>query len=96
MIESEMEIFRFDVTLQVQWVLNGGKCGICGDRWDVTPRPHEVGGRYANGIVTRTYEESSVIQVVVDLTAAHRGYFEFRICPTNNRKVEATQACLDR
>ena len=36
----------------VQWGSNGGKCGICGDPWNETPRAHEApGGLYATGII---------------------------------------------
>ena len=30
----------------VQWGVNGGKCGLCGDAWDAEVREHEApGGR---------------------------------------------------
>ena len=46
--------------LQYQNVLNGGKCGVCGDPWG-KPNPQFVaGGKYANGIITRTYKEGQV------------------------------------
>lgn len=32
----------------------------------------------------------------VELTANHRGYFEFRLCPNNAPKQVATQSCLDK
>ncbi|RXG66862.1 hypothetical protein Avbf_17296 [Armadillidium vulgare] len=36
---------------------NGGKCGVCGDNYaDPTPRAHEDGGMYGNGIITREYK----------------------------------------
>lgn len=37
-----------------------------------------------------------VIDVEIDLTASHLGYFEFRLCPQNNPLVPATQSCLDK
>ena len=39
---------------------NGGKCGICGDPWQNKIRDNEAGGKYANGIITRTYMEGQV------------------------------------
>jgi hypothetical protein len=46
--------------LQYQNGLNGGKCGVCGDPWG-KPNPQFVaGGKYANGIITRTYKEGQV------------------------------------
>ncbi|KAK3581748.1 hypothetical protein CHS0354_035079 [Potamilus streckersoni] len=79
---------------EVQWNTNGGKCGICGDPWD-GPRENEVGGKYAQGIIVRKYERGSIINVTVQITANHKGYFEFRLCAKDNPNQEATQKCLD-
>ncbi|XP_014780426.1 uncharacterized protein LOC106876405 [Octopus bimaculoides] len=79
----------------VQWMHNKGKCGVCGDPWHGV-RHHETGGKYANGIISRSYTEGDNIKVAVHLTANHLGWFEFRICPTNNPETEVTQACLDQ
>ncbi|KAK6627458.1 hypothetical protein RUM44_009935 [Polyplax serrata] len=79
-----------------QWQSNGGKCGICGDAWDLPkPRPHEAGGKYGNGIIVRKYKKGSMINVRVELTANHKGYFEFRLCPNNAPHKVGTQECLD-
>ncbi|KAK3084832.1 hypothetical protein FSP39_019870 [Pinctada imbricata] len=78
-----------------QYTVNGGKCGICGDPWN-GKRENEAGGKYANGIITKRYKEGSQIQVKVLVTAAHKGYFEFRICPNNDVNKPATHECLDR
>lgn len=32
----------------------------------------------------------------MDVTTNHRGYFEFKLCPNNNPKKEATQECLNK
>ncbi|KAG8199106.1 hypothetical protein JTE90_016243 [Oedothorax gibbosus] len=83
--------------MQTQWKLNGGKCGVCGDPWHLPlPRPNEMGGRYGNGIIVRNYKPGQVIHTVVDITANHRGYFEFRLCPNKSPKKEVSQDCLDR
>ena len=37
----------------------------------------------------------SEIDVHVQITANHKGYFEFRICPVTDENVEVTQECLD-
>lgn len=43
----------------VQWEQNGGKCGLCGDPHHAEePRPHEAGGLFAKGIITRHYRYS--------------------------------------
>ncbi|XP_026839378.1 uncharacterized protein LOC26526448 [Drosophila erecta] len=79
--------------LNRQWKTNGGKCGECGDAWDVPePRPHEHGGHWGQGLIVRSYLPGSKITIRVELTASHMGYFEFRICSNPNAK----QACLDK
>ena len=60
------------------------------------PRPHEAGGKYAQGIIVRRYKKDSAITIRVELTANHRGYFEFRLCPNNAPRHAGTQACLDK
>ncbi|XP_017855741.1 PREDICTED: uncharacterized protein LOC108608728 [Drosophila arizonae] len=75
-----------------QWKRNGGKCGECGDAWDMPePRPHENGGQWGQGVIVRSYLPGSEMTIRVELTASHMGYFEFRLCP----KPSAKQLCLD-
>lgn len=72
---------------------NGGKCGECGDAWDMPqPRPNEHGGKYGQGVVVRKYAPNADITIRVELTASHMGYFEFRVCPN----LAAKQECLDK
>ncbi|XP_071115849.1 putative uncharacterized protein DDB_G0268364 [Haliotis cracherodii] len=79
----------------VQWLRNSGKCGVCGDAYH-GKNDHEAGGKYANGIITRSFHEGDTIPVTVHLTANHLGWFEFRICPVNDPKKRVTQKCLDK
>ncbi|XP_064596544.1 uncharacterized protein LOC135463156 [Liolophura sinensis] len=72
-----------------------GKCGLCGDPFD-GPRENEAGGKFANGIITRTYEQGEIIEIVVNLTATHGGYFEFKLCANNDAHTPITQECLDQ
>lgn len=45
----------------VQWEQNSGKCGVCGDPYHLkSPRPHEAGGAYAKGIISRYYASGQV------------------------------------
>jgi hypothetical protein len=74
--------------------MNGGKCGVCGDPWP-GPRDNEEGGKYSNGIIVRTYEPGEIISVTVELTASHKGYFEFKLCPRDDPLEKTTQQCLD-
>ncbi|XP_063822053.1 uncharacterized protein LOC135072049 isoform X1 [Ostrinia nubilalis] len=81
----------------VQWEQNKGQCGICGDAHHLSePRPHEAGGMYGKGIVTRHYSVGQEIEIEVELTANHLGTFVIKMCPNNNPKQEASQECFDR
>ncbi|XP_055850562.1 uncharacterized protein LOC129915123 [Episyrphus balteatus] len=76
-----------------QWKGNDGKCGECGDAWNMPePRPHEYGGKWGQGVIVRRYNPGSEMVIRVELTASHMGYFEFRLCP----EPKAKQDCLDK
>lgn len=72
-----------------------GKCGVCGDPY-MGRKLHEAGGKYATGTIAKTYKMGQIIEAKVDITANHKGYFQFKICPNNNPKKRVTQECLDR
>ncbi|XP_061174101.1 uncharacterized protein LOC133183167 [Saccostrea echinata] len=79
------------------WTQNGGKCGICGDAYDLLPpRPNEDGGFFGKGVVIRTYRSGEDIDVVVNLTANHLGWMEFKLCSHDNSDQPVTQECLDK
>ncbi|CAL1280997.1 unnamed protein product [Larinioides sclopetarius] len=78
------------------WQVNKGKCGICGDAWDLPePRPNEDGGKYGKGVIARTYKSGETITVITNIVANHFGWMEFKICPEEPGKT-ATQECLDQ
>ena len=79
----------------MQYYVNGGKCGICGDPWN-GEREHEAGGKYAQGTIVKHYQVNQEIQVAVQITANHLGWMEFHLCPTNNSNIKATQDCLNK
>ncbi|ESO89724.1 hypothetical protein LOTGIDRAFT_96362, partial [Lottia gigantea] len=80
-----------------QWSNLDGQCGVCGDSWEEKiPRSNEAGGTYGLGIIVEEYKQGGILEAVVQVTANHKGYFEFRICPTNDPKKRATQKCLDQ
>ncbi|KAL4224009.1 hypothetical protein ACF0H5_017466 [Mactra antiquata] len=79
----------------VQFYQNGGKCGVCGDRYDGA-RDNEAGGKYANGIIVHTYKMGEILRARVEITVNHGGWFEFKVCPTNNPGKRATQDCFDK
>lgn len=73
-----------------------GMCGTCGDPYQ-GPREHEAGGKYALGIITRSYPANQKrLPVKVVLTAYHKGYYEFKICSHNNPNIPVSQRCLNR
>ena len=80
----------------MQFDKNGGKCGVCGDDIsDSEPREHENGGKFGTGQIAKRYVMGQTIDVEVDLTTNHWGFFELKLCPVNNRKEVVTQECLD-
>lgn len=44
----------------------------------------------------RTYRSGDVIDTVVNLTANHLGWIEFRLCPHDKYDQTVTQECLDK
>ena len=85
------------VSFQYQWDVKHGECGICGDPAEAGQRVNEPGpdNIYANGIIVRQYTEGQTIEAKVEITAHHKGWFEFRICPHNDVTTPATHSCLD-
>ncbi|CAK1555527.1 unnamed protein product [Leptosia nina] len=78
-----------------QYTENEGNCGICGDAYDMSiPRPHELGGTYGKGIIVGKYESGQILEAIVDITAFHKGYWYFKLCP--DPKNEPEQACFDK
>lgn len=61
-----------------QWSKVSGKCGVCGDGYNL-PQLHVYPGKYAKGVITKHYTTGQIIRVKIDITANHMGYFEFRL-----------------
>ena len=94
--KSVFFFFFFFFFFQIQWEVNKGNCSVCGDPWQ---GPHEnlpPNGKYAQGIITRDFNEGDVIISKVQVTADHKGYFEFKLCPNNDVTKPVTQECLDK
>ena len=73
------------------------RCGICGDPWDASMRDHEApGGKYANGIITRTFSPGQEISVKTHITANHLGFVELRLCRNNDVTQDPGQSCFDQ
>ncbi|XP_048759712.1 uncharacterized protein LOC125669290 isoform X3 [Ostrea edulis] len=80
--------------VQIQYEVNGGRCGVCGDPFQ-GPLDNEPGGKYANGIIVYSTTVGAIMPVTVELTAPHKGYMEFRLCPNDDPRKKITQKCLD-
>jgi hypothetical protein len=57
-----------------------------------TPRPHELGGEFGEPVIVETYEQGSLINVTVLITANHLGHFEFDICSLDGQSE--TENCF--
>lgn len=76
-----------------QYKVNDGKCGVCGDPFDLPlPRPYEFGGEMCDGIIVRKYDPGELITIKIDLVSYHFGYFEFKLCDNTND----SQECFDK
>lgn len=62
-----------------QWNKNNGKCGVCGDPYDIKKPEFIHPGKYAKGIITKTYRKGQEVEVKVHLTSNHKGFFVFRV-----------------
>ncbi|XP_019865998.1 uncharacterized protein LOC109595143 [Aethina tumida] len=82
----------------VQWTLNEGRCGVCGDPvTDPHPQANENTGTYGNGYVVRTYQAGSTIDVSILLTANHLGTFSYSLCVLNDPNAsESGENCFQK
>ena len=74
---------------------NGGKCGICGENFSQV-KQFEKGGKLYTGQIIKEYQQGEIIQVNVEITANHIGFFEFMICNVDGWQSDATQTCLEQ
>lgn len=72
-------LYRVQFSFKVQFDLNGGRCGVCGDSYNSThPQDNENTGKFGQGIIAAAYASGTVIDVHVNLTANHKGTFNYR------------------
>ncbi|XP_071453536.1 uncharacterized protein [Hetaerina americana] len=86
---------------ETQWATNQGRCGECGDSWaEQSPRENENGGKYGMGFIAHSYKQGQLINVKINITQNHMGYFEYRLCPMDGvdglPEKPAPQECLDK
>lgn len=75
----------------------GGKCGLCGDAYNLqTPRPHETGGYMVVNRTVKNYFPRSTMDVVINLDTNHGGYFEFELCRRQSFDEPETEACFEQ
>ncbi|XP_051166588.1 uncharacterized protein LOC127284920 [Leptopilina boulardi] len=80
---------------EIQHSINNGNCGICGDDYRLSrPRPTENGGTYGTGTIVKTYKSGEIIDVEVNISAAHKGYFIFNLCPLKYDKELEEEECF--
>ncbi|KAA0184124.1 hypothetical protein HAZT_HAZT010349 [Hyalella azteca] len=60
------------------------------DRWDAGSTGRDSTSDHNDALIQQ------IITAVVHLTANHFGWFEFRLCPTNNPNEYAKQSCLNQ
>lgn len=98
--EAATEIAEYlvnEIWIGIIWVCNiVGRSTITEMIETQQPRPHENGGAYGKGVIVQSYRPDSDMEIGVELTANHRGYFEFRLCPLNQQKTPETDECFDR
>ncbi|RLN89377.1 hypothetical protein DYB28_010527, partial [Aphanomyces astaci] len=77
----------------------GGKHGICGDKFS-GKRLHETGGEYGKfpqhreKVIGACYAPGSTMDLQVQITANHKGYFEFGLCKLNSLDDKETEDCF--
>ena len=52
-------------------------------------------GEYATGIIGKTYYQGEEINITIDITANHYGYFEFRLCKNDIFMQKVTHECFE-
>ncbi|KAF0691606.1 hypothetical protein As57867_017141, partial [Aphanomyces stellatus] len=78
---------------------SGGKYGICGDPYNGV-RAHETGGVYGtfptNGAkaIGACYAPGATVDLKVQITANHKGYFQFGLCKLNAKGDKETEECF--
>jgi hypothetical protein len=79
-----------------QWNKNKGKCSVCGEDWSLARKQFSKGGPKYTGFIVRNYAHAQEIDIQVEVTANHLGWFEFRVCNMDGRSGDADEACLNK
>ncbi|KAJ8924206.1 hypothetical protein NQ315_006997 [Exocentrus adspersus] len=79
-----------------EMIANGLKCGVCGDPYTAPhPQDNENTGKYGIGVVMKTYQSGSAIDVQVRLASNHQGKFFYSLCVLQNPNApESGEDCF--
>ncbi|KAF0715075.1 Aste57867_3582 [Aphanomyces stellatus] len=78
---------------------SGGQHGVCGDPFSGV-RDHETGGMYGtfptNGAkaIGGCYAPGATVDIQIQITANHKGFFEFGLCKLNGKADKETEECF--
>ena len=61
---SNITLYEFNLKFKAQHQDFGGKCGICGDPFEGY-QPNQVPGKYATGIIGRSYFHAGQVAIIV-------------------------------
>ena len=75
-----------------QWDKHGGKCGVCGDEYNIANPKYIYPGLFAqDGFITKTYKEGETIQVTIKITSNNQGFFRFTVGKLERRPITQEQ-----
>ena len=63
----------------VQWSQYNGKSGVCGDAYHSKEPLCVYPGKYEDGFIAKMYTEQQEIEVSVQTTSKHQGFFHFSV-----------------
>ena len=66
----------FNITLNLNFILQGGKCSICGEDYAKVKR-FEKGGDMYRGYIVRSYSKNSIINVDVEVEKEFEKHLSF-------------------
>ncbi|OQR89831.1 hypothetical protein ACHHYP_06006 [Achlya hypogyna] len=78
---------------------SGGKHGVCGDPFSGA-REHETGGTYGlfptlgAKAIGQCYAPGATMDLNIQITANHKGYFTFGLCKLNGKNDKETEECF--
>ena len=53
-------------------------------------------GKYATGEIVGKFYSGSLLNIAIEVTANHGGFFTFKLCPVSVSGQDPTQECMDQ